>query len=63
MMERIPNWKDYLSVDDTERLDRLRKHQRTGRPLGNEAFLDHLEAMLGRRLRPKKPGPKKRVKS
>ena len=37
-----------------------RAHERTGRPLGEEAFLASLEQDLGRILRRQKPGPKKR---
>ncbi len=47
------------SVDDDE-FDLLRRHQRTGRPLGDDAFVERLEARLGRTLRPRKPGPKPR---
>ena len=41
-----------------EELEALRKHDRTGRPLGDARFLGRLEKRLGRVLRPKKPGPK-----
>jgi putative transposase len=44
-----------------EELDLLHRHERTGRPLGEDSFLDQLEQRLGRRLRPQKPGPKKQV--
>ena len=40
----------------------FRKHERTGRPLGNEFFVDKLEVTLGRRLKLRKPGPKKKDK-
>jgi len=36
----------------------LRRHSRTGRPLGNETFLERLETMAGRILKPQKRGPK-----
>jgi len=36
----------------------LRKHERTGRPLGAESFIDGLERALNRRHRKQKPGPK-----
>ena len=36
----------------------LRRHERTGRPLGGERFLSQLESTLGRELRPQKRGPK-----
>ncbi|MCH8998468.1 MAG: transposase [Proteobacteria bacterium] len=36
----------------------LRRHERTGWPLGGEEFLATLETALNRTLRPGKPGPK-----
>ncbi|MES9879627.1 MAG: hypothetical protein ABW185_01955, partial [Sedimenticola sp.] len=33
----------------------FRMHGRTGRPLGDETFLQHLEQLAGRVLRPQKP--------
>jgi len=36
----------------------LRRHERTGRPLGGPAFVDMVESQLGRCLRRNKPGPK-----
>jgi hypothetical protein len=30
-------------------------HQRTGRPWGDEAFLEHLEGLTGRTLKRQKP--------
>jgi len=45
-----------------EELKRLREHERTGRPLGDDDFLARLEKRLGRVLRRQKPGrkPKRR---
>ncbi len=41
-------------------LQELRKHGRTARPLGDEAFLDCLKGLVERVLKPKKAGrPKK----
>ena len=61
LLARIGDWRAFLSlpVDDDE-VDLLRRHQRTGRPLGDDAFVDRLEADLGRTLRRGKPGPKPR---
>jgi putative transposase len=36
----------------------LRRHERTGRPLGSESFVDGLERALSRRLHKQKPGPR-----
>jgi hypothetical protein len=38
----------------------LRLHGRTGKPFGSDEFIGHLEKMISRRLRRKKPGPKKK---
>ncbi len=37
----------------------LRRHERTGRPLGNDGFVRSLEERLGRLLHKRKPGPRK----
>jgi putative transposase len=39
-----------------------RSHERTGRPLGEAQFLDRIEKVLGRSVRPAKPGPKAKKK-
>ncbi len=57
LLERFGDWRKVLSVDASpETLDEIRLHERTGRPLGGAAFVDRLEAAVGRPLRPKKPG-------
>jgi putative transposase len=59
MLGRVGNWEVYLSsslagpADDT-----LRKHSRSGRPAGDDAFLGVLEALTQRRLKKRKPGPR-----
>jgi len=59
MLERISDWPTYLSRPTSKsEIDDLRKHTRTGRPLGNPGFNDRLEQLLSRTLRPQKPGPK-----
>jgi len=40
----------------------LRRHERTGRPLGSEEFVTDVEGCLGRELRPKRPGRKRKGK-
>lgn len=59
LLELVPNWraflKEGLSEDDAEA---LRRHERTGRPLGDAAFVERIGGMLGRDLVPKKRGPK-----
>ncbi|WP_424946191.1 transposase [Candidatus Spongiihabitans sp.] len=59
MLERIEDWVQYLSDDHGEARDKLiRLHSRTGRPLGSDCFVDKLEHLCGKSLRPGKPGPK-----
>ena len=57
LLDAVGNWSAFLAVPprDTE-LDALRRHERTGRPLGGTRFVAELEEGLGRRLRPGKPG-------
>jgi putative transposase len=53
----ITDWRAFLSMDEMAGAE-IRKSTRTGRPLGGDAFLEHLEALTGRSLRPRKRGPK-----
>ena len=57
--DEIPDWGSYLRSGQ-ERSERafFEKHARTGRPLGDETFLKSLEALAGRELLKRKPGPK-----
>jgi putative transposase len=61
MLEIVGNWREFLAYPDEETTDRIRQHERTGRPLGAADFVGHLEAQLSRMLKPQKPGPKKSV--
>ncbi len=59
LTKEIPDWKKYLGEsDESEKVTTLRKHTRTGRPLGPKSFLEDLEQKLGRVLTKQKPGPK-----
>ena len=61
MRRRVKDWRrDLQGTDDDELARSLRRHEATGRPLGDETFLERLEGVLGRALRPKKRGPKPR---
>ncbi len=60
LQDIIPDWNDYLRLSSTEELKTLKLHERTGRPLGNDNFVDTIERTVGRVLRPRKPGPKKK---
>ncbi|MDQ6987190.1 MAG: transposase [Mariprofundaceae bacterium] len=63
MLARISDWRTYLDCGLDEAMKKtLQLHGRTGRPLGDESFLDKLEQMAGRSLRPHKPGRKRLAK-
>lgn len=64
-LQKIVNkpWKKFLAFDAQEQeIALLKKHERTGRPLGADSFIEKMELLLDRRLKPKKPGPKKKDK-
>jgi hypothetical protein len=48
--------KDFLA-------ETMRRHEGTGRPLGDRRFLERLGRRLGRDLVPKKPGPAPKKKT
>ncbi|MFA6012706.1 MAG: transposase [Desulfobacteraceae bacterium] len=53
------SWKRFLSTDAQEmEIEMFRKHERTGRPIGDDSFIETLEQLLDRNLKPQKPGPK-----
>jgi putative transposase len=56
----IHDWAGYLrEVDDESDIRRLREHEKTGRPMGNTAFISSLEKATGRVLAPQKRGRKR----
>ena len=59
LLNIVSNWKRLLEsgLPETDR-DIIKMHRKTGRPLGNEDFLDTVEKLTGRKVRPQKPGPK-----
>jgi len=55
----VADWRAFLvAEDDEDMLRRLRRHGRTGRPLGSPSFVTDLEQCLSRPLSPRRPGPK-----
>ena len=61
LLALVPDWRNFIAAEDApEDLGVLGRHVRTGRPLGDDAFFDRLQARTGVDLRPRKPGPKKR---
>ncbi|MBI9093025.1 MAG: hypothetical protein JEZ12_27745 [Desulfobacterium sp.] len=56
-------WDDFLASDVRKsQIELFRKHERTGRPLGDDSFVAKMELLLDRKLKPQKPGPKKKDK-
>lgn len=63
LRKMIGDWKDFLSKtpgDDDIRL--LQLHERTGRPLGDNQFIEKLESILKIDLKKKRAGRKKKGK-
>jgi len=59
ILTRIPSWKNFLQEPISElEAGKMQKHERTGRPIGNDLFIDQLEYETGLCLKKKKPGPK-----
>ena len=59
LLDLAPDWRALLDGGLEEAaLVAIRAHERTGRPLGSEAFLDRLEARLGRALKKQRAGRK-----
>ena len=53
------SWRDFLTVPTrAEQAETMRRHERTGRPLGSETFVERVGVLLGRDLTRKKPGRK-----
>lgn len=58
---RISEWDELLRPEDGHRdLEQFHRHERTGRPMGDDQFVGDLETLLGRCLRPQKVGRKSR---
>jgi len=63
MLDRVTDWRNFLDIDLTESTkSECRMHGRRSRPLGDEIFLENIERIAGRTLRPQKPGRKKTEK-
>jgi len=57
----ICTWQEYLREGDEHGLAIvMRRHENTGRPLGDSGFVKRLTVLLGRNLLPAKPGPKRK---
>ena len=59
MLERVADWRAYLlQFTPDDEITSIRHHSSTGRPAGDEPFVEQLERLTGRELRKRKPGPK-----
>jgi putative transposase len=60
----IRDWLGYLKEqEEKELITDIRKNTMTGRPCGNELFIDNMESMVGRRLKALSWGrPRKEIK-
>ncbi|MCI0563745.1 MAG: transposase [Nitrososphaera sp.] len=59
LTERIADWRAFLQQSNDDGMVRLlERHGSTGRPLGEERFIEQLEELSGRLLRRCRPGPK-----
>ena len=57
LLARVADWRAFLEGGlDEGALEAIRRHARTGRPLGSEVFIEALERRLGRSLAPRRPG-------
>lgn len=63
LRELIGDWKDFLSTASADNDIRLfQLHERTGRPLGDNAFIEKLESLLKISLKKKRAGRRKKEK-
>ena len=63
MLDRVADWQSYLSTSASdEEAGSIRTCASTGRPAGDEAFVDQLEALTGRKLKKRAPGRKPGIK-
>ena len=56
MLAMVNDWRAFLDSAMSE--EHLPNHARTGRPPGDATFVERLEKLVGRVLRPRKPGRK-----
>ncbi len=63
LLTRVGDWGTFLAGNLSEEdAELLRKHERTGRPLGDASFVSSMESLLQRPLTPGKAGRKTAVK-
>jgi len=60
LLQMVGDWKLFLRDTDEEDANMIRGHERTGRALGSDSFLESLELSLMRTVKPLKAGRKKK---
>ena len=60
LLEIVADWRAFLTAPENVDADRLRQHERTGRPLGQDSFVERLEAALNRPSARRNPGRRRR---
>jgi putative transposase len=64
LLDRAPDWSVFLGFEPScEQYEAIRRGERTGRPMGSDAFIKTLETSLNRILAPQKPGRKAKVEA
>lgn len=62
LLMRVDDWKEFITASNGGDDELSLRHERTGRPLGDELFVKRVSKLIGRDLMPKKPGRKKKRK-
>ena len=52
MLSMVGSWSEYLAADWPTGYESLKRHERSGRPLGSDSFVAKLEQLTGRTLKP-----------
>ena len=58
LLALVPDRQGLLRLSLADEVETIYRHEGPGRPLGSEGFVDKLETVLAKRLRPQKTGPK-----
>jgi putative transposase len=61
LLQMVGDWKLFLKDSEEEDANRIRGHERTGRALGSDSFLESLELSLMRAMKRRKAGRKKKT--
>lgn len=54
LLQMVPSWQDFLATELTGENARFRRHAKTGRPLGPCSFVETVEQLTGRILKPQR---------